>query len=179
MIRVHGFARWLMLLCSPLVAASCSSNTVKDTLGLNKRAPDEFQVVRRAPLIVPPDLRLRPPQPGSEGPQIGTPSAGAYTALTGQAVPPTTQTSSLAQQDLLAATPGPADPNIRQVIAQEDTQLAVLDSDTFLFILSWQKGAFQKEMQQREILNPVAETQRLQGGSVVQTERTASTPINQ
>src|SRR5471032_1132090 len=41
--------------------SACSSNTVKDTLGLDRAAPDEFRVVSRPPLYVPPQFSLRPP----------------------------------------------------------------------------------------------------------------------
>ena len=35
---------------------------------MGKRSPDEFAVVSRAPLIVPPDFELRPPRPGESAP---------------------------------------------------------------------------------------------------------------
>ena len=43
----------LIALCAPVLAA-CG-------LGYNKNPPDEFNVVRRAPLILPPEFNLRPP----------------------------------------------------------------------------------------------------------------------
>ena len=42
----------LIALCAPVLAA-CG-------LGYNKNPPDEFNVVRRAPLILPPEFNLRP-----------------------------------------------------------------------------------------------------------------------
>ena len=39
-----------------LAVAGCHT-TVQEQLGMGKRSPDEFQVVRRAPLIVPPEFR--------------------------------------------------------------------------------------------------------------------------
>jgi hypothetical protein len=45
---------------------------VRDSLGLGKNPPDEFQVVSRAPLSLPPDYALRPPAPGTPRPQEGT-----------------------------------------------------------------------------------------------------------
>ena len=41
----------------------------KETLGLTKHAPDEFAVIKRAPLTLPPNYTLRPPQPGAPRPQ--------------------------------------------------------------------------------------------------------------
>jgi hypothetical protein len=78
----------------------CSKGTVQDALGMSKRAPDEFAVVRRAPLIVPPDYDLRPPDPGAPRPSIGTTSDQARVALTGSQAEP-----SPAAQALAGATP--------------------------------------------------------------------------
>jgi hypothetical protein len=50
---------------------------------MSKRAPDEFAVVKRAPLIVPPDFDLRPPDPGAPRPNVGRTSDQARVALTG------------------------------------------------------------------------------------------------
>lgn len=52
--------------------AACGSGDVRDTLGLDKSAPDEFKVVSRPPLSVPPEFDLRPPTPGA--PQRSAPS---------------------------------------------------------------------------------------------------------
>ncbi len=45
--------------------AACGGSSVKETLGIDRRAPDEFRVVSRPPLSVPPQFDLRPP--GIEG----------------------------------------------------------------------------------------------------------------
>lgn len=44
-----------------LVLSGCSGSEVKSTLGINRKAPDEFRVVSRPPLSVPPEFNLRPP----------------------------------------------------------------------------------------------------------------------
>ena len=54
----------------PVVLSGCESG--RELLGLTKRSPDEFQVVSRAPLSMPPDYNLRPPAPGAPRPQEGT-----------------------------------------------------------------------------------------------------------
>ena len=53
---------------SALSLSACGSSTVKDTLGLTRSAPDEFRVVSRPPLSVPPQFTLRPPSNGSDVP---------------------------------------------------------------------------------------------------------------
>src|SRR5688572_33350449 len=73
----------------PLATGGCSG--VKETLGLTKQSPDEFKVVSRAPLSMPPDYNLRPPTPGSARPQEGTPRDQAQQAVLGiapDAIPP-------------------------------------------------------------------------------------------
>lgn len=42
---------------------------LKRSIGLEKTSPDEFAVESRAPLEMPPDFDLRPPQPGAQRPQ--------------------------------------------------------------------------------------------------------------
>ncbi|MDX1736819.1 MAG: DUF3035 domain-containing protein [Alphaproteobacteria bacterium] len=42
---------------------SACSGDVGKVLGFEKQAPDEFAVVKRAPLVLPPDFGLRPPDP--------------------------------------------------------------------------------------------------------------------
>ncbi|HTW54462.1 MAG TPA: DUF3035 domain-containing protein [Stellaceae bacterium] len=41
----------------------------KQTLGIEPVSPDEFAIESRAPLTLPPDFNLRPPEPGAPRPQ--------------------------------------------------------------------------------------------------------------
>ncbi len=47
------------------------------------RTPDEFRVVRKAPLTVPPEYNLRPPTPGAARPQELAPDQAARVAVFG------------------------------------------------------------------------------------------------
>ena len=72
------------LLIVPLLLTACESGGVRESLGLTRDAPDEFSVVSRPPLSLPPDFSLRPPRPG-EAPR-GTPTdETARSLLTGKA----------------------------------------------------------------------------------------------
>ena len=53
----------ILLAALPLVLGACS--TVKESLGLAKNPPDEFAVNTNPRLAMPPDFRLRPPEPGA------------------------------------------------------------------------------------------------------------------
>ena len=91
--RGHSTAK-LTLACSLiLVLAACEG--LRDQLGLNKKAPDEFTVVKKAPLVLPPDFSLRPPAPGE-------PQQAARSALLG--TPPNRVTE---RQPTLAPAPAP------------------------------------------------------------------------
>ena len=58
--------------------AGCTST--QKALGMNKVVPDEFRVVSKAPLAVPPDYALRPPAPGEPRPQELQPESAARAA---------------------------------------------------------------------------------------------------
>jgi len=51
----------------PILLIGCSS--ARDIVGLGKQSPDEFEVVTRAPLSLPPDYGLRVPIPNISGTQ--------------------------------------------------------------------------------------------------------------
>ena len=50
-------------------------------LGLGKVSPDEFAVVTKAPLIIPPDFSLRPPKPGAPDQNQPDSAVGAQNTL--------------------------------------------------------------------------------------------------
>jgi Protein of unknown function (DUF3035) len=66
-----------------MAAAASGCSTIQNSLGGGKVAPDEFRVVTRAPLTLPPDYSLRPPRPGEPRPQELEPDAEARAALFG------------------------------------------------------------------------------------------------
>lgn len=70
----------LMLFGAALILSSCGDST-KRALGLARTAPDEFAVVKSAPLSQPPDFKLRPPRPGAERPGVATPREQARQAI--------------------------------------------------------------------------------------------------
>ena len=70
--RVRGAGRGFialstLCLAGSLLIAGCSD--FKRSVGLEPTLPDEFAVESRAPLTIPPDFELRPPQPGATRPQ--------------------------------------------------------------------------------------------------------------
>lgn len=135
---------WITVLVA-VSALLAGCDTTKKVLGLEKRSPDEFAVYSRAPLSLPPDYNLRPPAPGETRPQEVNPTAQAEQALRGRtarnpqtAAPPSGSTAGV--QALLRQTGGlNAVPNIRMLINEEATQLALENKRITDKILFWKK----------------------------------------
>lgn len=64
-----------------LVATGCTSTS--RALGLEKSAPNEFNILTKAPLIVPPEYNLRPPQVGASSAENNYTQRSAREALLG------------------------------------------------------------------------------------------------
>ncbi|MET0181690.1 MAG: DUF3035 domain-containing protein [Caulobacterales bacterium] len=95
-------------------AAATSCNTMSRALGMEKVTPDEFRVVTRAPLTLPPDYSLRPPRPGDPRPQELAPDQEARAALFGQDVG---QGASAGERGLVNAAGAEAvDPSVRSQV---------------------------------------------------------------
>ena len=151
------------LLLLPLAAGGCDST--REALGLNKKSPDEFAVVTKAPLVLPPEFGLRPPQPGAPRPQEVQARDRAQAALGGtagggltqQAGGPTSSPRSAGEAALLQqARATNADPDIRRKVNDEFTQLAERDQSLVNRLVFWQKPE-----QPGLAVDPVKETQRL------------------
>ena len=108
-----GFA--LLASCAALSLGGCAS--VRQALGSEKTAPDEFRVVSKAPLVVPPEFNLRPPRPGEARPMELRADLQARTAVFGVQM----GASATEGEKLLVARAGGtnADPRIRAVIDEE------------------------------------------------------------
>jgi hypothetical protein len=65
--------------CLALSLAACDS--IREAVGSNKAPPDEFTVVTKSPLIIPPDYNLRPPKPGAPPLNQVSPTESAQAAL--------------------------------------------------------------------------------------------------
>jgi hypothetical protein len=125
------------LAAAGLSTAACQSTS--KALGMSKVTPDEFRVVAKAPLVVPPDYALRPPAPGEPRPQELQPESAARAALIGQA-----NAASRSQgENLLVAKAGgeKADPLIRFVVDDETGDLAHKDKSFADTVMFWRKGS--------------------------------------
>lgn len=109
-----------LLLLSFCVALSSCGN-VRDQLGITKNAPDEFAVVTRAPLEMPPSMVLPPPQPGKQRPQENSPQENAKEAVFGTKNASAQTASQSASESALLEKTGhnQIDPNIRDIVEQD------------------------------------------------------------
>ncbi|SFR81039.1 DUF3035 domain-containing protein [Sphingomonas jatrophae] len=80
------------------------------------KGPDEFQVARRAPLVIPPDFAMRPPRPGAPRPQEADSSTQALNALFGGQ-----QRVSGGEAALLNSAGRPGEPGMRSEAGDPDT----------------------------------------------------------
>lgn len=105
----------LSVACVPLLLTGCSD--VGKALGFSKSVPDEYRVMARPPLSVPPEFHLRPPRPGAEPLHHKDADKEAQRALLGTTITSGTVTS--AESTLLQkAGADKANPNIRQELRQ-------------------------------------------------------------
>ena len=108
---------------SAMLLASCGSGGM-----LNRNRPDEFAVARQAPLVIPPDFALKPPQPGAPRPQdSGGPSQQALDALFGGSAQRSASETAAIQA---AGGTGAADTGIRSGVGSPDTNVVDKGSTT-------------------------------------------------
>jgi len=133
-MKVHKVATAAVLVAG-VTLAGCQGT--RQALGMTKVVPDEFRVVSKAPLVVPPDYSLRPPAPGQPRPQELEPESQARLALLGQRA---SEDRSDGEKDLVAkAGADRADPLIRYVIDDEFGQVAHKDKPFADRVMFWRK----------------------------------------
>lgn len=112
--------------------------STRKALGMTKVTPDEFRVVAKAPLVVPPDYSLRPPAPGEPRPQELQPESAARAALLGARE---AQDRSDGEKLLVAkAGADKADPLIRFVVDDENGDIAHKDKSWADKVMFWKPG---------------------------------------
>jgi hypothetical protein len=148
-----------------LILALSACEGVREQFGLTKQSPDEFRVVSRAPLSLPPDFTLRPPEPGIARPQEGTTTQQARSAVFRLEQPKTqplnervnTDGRTLGELSLLkAAGADEVDPGIRRAIDLETQQLNSESEDFIEALVFWRD----KEIPGR-VVDATAEAKRL------------------
>jgi len=154
-----------LLVLAALAGLSACDN-VKQQLGFNREAPDEFTVLSRAPLSIPPDFALRPPQPGAARPQEGTDQDRAKQTLLGRSAKnpkvyarELAADSSLSQGEktvLMKAGANEADPGIRDTVDRETSTLAKEKASFTDYLVFWEDRSYKGSA-----IDPTKESQRI------------------
>ena len=157
---------WLVVLSLGVVGCSGISDQIS---GRGKYAPDEFSVVSRAPLTLPPDYGLRPPDPGALRPQDSRAQDVAKAALfSAGASSQSTADASTGERALLGRAGGSdADPGIRRII-NEESAIYAEDDDTFVNNLMF----WRDEELPGLIVDPTKENQRLEEATALGNDPT-------
>lgn len=155
--KSHRF--WLksvLVAQAAICLASCSLKEARQTLGMEKQAPDEYLVVERAPLSLPPNFDLRPPAPGAISAQYVDLRRQAEQILLGLADGSPSERS-IGETALLAGAGATnIDGGIRQTIDRENGAYMVEDARFVDDLMFWE-GQDDDEL----IVDPVAEAERL------------------
>src|SRR5580658_9679275 len=88
-MRSKTFFRLAVLGAVELALTLSACDSLRRDAGLTKQAPDEFAVVTKAPLIIPPNFNLRPPAPGAPPLNQQDPTSNAEAALFNSSDPST------------------------------------------------------------------------------------------
>lgn len=156
--------RKIMLLAvatSSLILSSCDG--VKKELGLDRRSPDEFMVMKRAPLEIPENIpssisQLPEPQPGLQRPQETAAKSQAVEAIIGTESKVTSQTQSSAEQKLLQkAGANEAPNNIHRLVNKEASEQDNSQRPVLKKLLS-----IGEDTPEATVVDPVEEAKRLQ-----------------
>jgi hypothetical protein len=143
----------------PIAISGCQN--VKRELGVGRNSPDEFLVVKRAPLSLPPEYTLRPPSTDSLPPASEV-SDQARTAILGASSAP--QKAAGSGEALILQKMGvpAANPDIRSVINQENGYIALENQTLTDKLIFWkeQDPAIEEKMP-ATVVNPKKETERL------------------
>ncbi len=157
------FMRSIVLAAGALLVLGGCDNLSR-TLGIDRQAPDEFQVLRHAPLSVPPNFRLRPPEPGAVRPQQAPPRERTRQALIGAAGGGSDPAARSAGETALLSKmdSAPVDDSFRRRIDEETAALAEKNSRLLDDLLFWKDGE-----PPASVVDAAAEQKRLQENAVL------------
>lgn len=153
-----------LLVLSLLALSACSS--VKRELGVGRNSPDEFTVVKRAPLTLPPDYALRPPMDPSLPPPSKTETVEqAKEVVLGKDDEKKTAKENKADSALMSKL-GTSDDNadIRKIIDEENGIIAIKSTPVTEKLIFWdsEEAAPSLEHMPSSIVDPAKEKERLE-----------------
>ncbi|MBP9693559.1 MAG: DUF3035 domain-containing protein [Alphaproteobacteria bacterium] len=170
----------LLSVCA-MMLSGCGE-TIKRSIGMDHLPPDEYQVVERAPLSMPPDYQLTPPKPGAPRPQEVAAKEKAIDAVLGEkgkkqaymatAASPSYKSKATTEVLRMAGSEN-TDPDIRSVIDTENRAYVKADKSFIDKIVFWQE-----QLPPGDVVDPIAETKRIKGNKETDKSVTdGNTPI--
>ncbi len=124
---MRNFTVPVLAISATLMLSGCGQSGL-----FNRVRPDEFAVQRQAPLVVPPDFALTPPQPGAPRPSSHSGQQDALEAMFGPPARSDVEKSAVGRA-------GPAETSIRSTVADPKTN-TVSKSDVTRDILNAPSG---------------------------------------
>ena len=144
--------------------AGCSEEA-RQRIGLGSGPPDEFAVVTRAPLALPPDYALRPPAPGARRPQEAEIRNQVRRTLIQSATRSVTLADKASQGEtalLLRMGADQADPAVRGAVDAESAALADASTGFIDRIIFWRQPE-----PPGEVVDATQEAQRLESNAAL------------
>ncbi|MEP7210094.1 MAG: DUF3035 domain-containing protein [Alphaproteobacteria bacterium] len=154
-----------------IVLASASLASLAGCAALvGSGAPDEFRVVRKAPLTIPPEYNLRPPAPGTSRPQELEPDAQARVAVFGNDIG---RDASEGEKLLVKSAGGDTlDRSVRAAVDYDSAQILRKPRSFTDQILN-----FGRKSSDVAAIDPAAEAARLKTDEAGLTELTGDKPV--
>ena len=139
---MHSRTLFAVVAVAAAALALSGCEQIRSAAGQDKDSPDEFAVVTKAPLVIPPDFNLKPPAPGTAPTNQIEPTQSAQNALfnADQATVASTLPATMSPGEryfLAAAGVQNADPAIRQQLASDVKGMRAADDSFTNDMLFW------------------------------------------
>jgi hypothetical protein len=147
-----------MIMTAVLGLSACSD--VKETMGIGRNSPDEFSVVQRAPLTLPPDYSLRPPGDTTDTPPAAASADQAKTALLGKEVTPAVAGNG--EKTLLDKLGiANSEPDIRKKIDEDNGYIALKSQTVADKLVFWDDNTPSPDDAPSSVVDPAKEAARI------------------
>ena len=146
------------MITAALALSACSD--VKEELGVGRNSPDEFTVVKRAPLTLPPDYTLRPPGEAANTEQTADAASQAKAAVLGKDTAPVA--AGAADKTMLEKL-GVAsiDPDIRKQIDEDNGYIALKNRTVADKLIFWDDNGPSDKNSPDSVVDPKKEAERI------------------
>lgn len=111
--------RRILTISATIVLSACGNFSVSETLGIGSTTPDEFKVISRPPLSVPPEFDLRPPAENEEFRQTDPSSVTRNAVGSGENSGTGSSATGIEAEILKKVRTDRPSSNIREVLEQE------------------------------------------------------------